>query len=150
MVPISQQSPEISTLRLFELHLSLSYESRVLVPMTSVGDTYFSEHLNISTTDLVSQVSQRPVCTRENAGHRSNRASWTGSLRAFILSQEAEQSTRILLPTFPSRGELVSREGSDPGTQVRLPSCIPRFSETSPHRRTRRPQKQQSFLERVT
>jgi hypothetical protein len=40
--------------------------------------------------DLVSQVSQRPFRAEESAGHRSNRASWKGSLLTFILSQEAE------------------------------------------------------------
>ena len=49
-------------------------------------------------------------------GGRGNRAYWTGSLRVFILSQEAELRPRTL-GIFPSRGELVSREGSDPGTQ---------------------------------
>ena len=45
-------------------------------------------------------------------GDRSNRASWTGSLRAFILSQEAEQRPRTL-GTFLARGESAYREGSD-------------------------------------
>ena len=49
-------------------------------------------------------------------GDRSNRASWTGSLQAFILSQEAELRP-IPLDTFPARGESTSREGSDPRTQ---------------------------------
>jgi hypothetical protein len=47
---------------------------------------------------------------------RSNRASWTVYLRAFILSQEAELRPRTL-GIFPSRGESDSRESSDPGTQ---------------------------------
>ena len=45
-------------------------------------------------------------------GDRSNRASWTGSLRAFILSQEAELRPRPL-GTFLVRGESAYREGSD-------------------------------------
>jgi hypothetical protein len=49
-------------------------------------------------------------------GGRSNRASWTGSLWAFILSQEAELRP-IPLSTFPVRGESASREGYDPRTQ---------------------------------
>ena len=49
-------------------------------------------------------------------GSRSNRASWTGSLQAFILSQETELRPRTL-DTFPARGELASREGSDPRNQ---------------------------------
>ena len=49
-------------------------------------------------------------------GSRSNRASWTGSLQAFILSQEAELRPRPL-GTFLARGELASREGSDPRNQ---------------------------------
>ena len=49
-------------------------------------------------------------------GSRSNRASWTGSLRAFILSQEAELRPRPL-GTFLARGESAYREGSDPRTQ---------------------------------
>ena len=56
-------------------------------------------------------------------GCRSKRASQKGSFRAFICSQEAELSPRLLC-TFPARGESASREGSDPRTQVRLPSCI--------------------------
>ena len=49
-------------------------------------------------------------------GSRSNRASWTGSLQAFILIQEAELRPRPL-GTFPARGESASREGSDSRTQ---------------------------------
>ena len=49
-------------------------------------------------------------------GSRSNRASWTGSLWAFILSQETELRPRPL-GTFPARGKLASREGSDSRTQ---------------------------------
>ena len=97
---------------------------------------------------LVSQVSHRPICTGEHAGHRSKRASWTRSLRAFILSQEAELRPRLLY-TFPARGESTFREGSHPGNQVRAPSCIPGLSETRLHRRAHGLQKQQSFLDRV-
>jgi hypothetical protein len=61
---------------------------------------------------LVSQVSQRPICTGEHVGHRSNRTSWTGSLQAFIFSQETELNTRPLC-IFPKRGELACRESSD-------------------------------------
>jgi hypothetical protein len=61
---------------------------------------------------LVSQISHRPVCAEEHVGLRSNRASWKGSLRAFIFSQEVDQSSRPLC-MFPSRGELVCRECSD-------------------------------------
>jgi hypothetical protein len=63
-----------------------------------------------------SGVSLRRVCVGEHMGHRSNRAFWTGSLWAFILSQEAELILRPLC-TFPAREELASREGSDPRTQ---------------------------------
>ena len=49
-------------------------------------------------------------------GGRSNRASWTDSLQAFFLSQEAELRSRPL-GTFPIRGELDSRDGTDSGTQ---------------------------------
>ena len=49
-------------------------------------------------------------------GSRSNRASWTGSLLAFIFSQEMDLNSRPLY-TFPARGESASREGSDPRTQ---------------------------------
>ena len=45
-------------------------------------------------------------------GCRSNRDSWTGSILAFILSQEAELRPRPL-GTFLARGELASRESSD-------------------------------------
>ena len=49
-------------------------------------------------------------------GGRSNRASWTGSLPAFILSQEAELRPRSL-GTFLTRGESPYREDSDVRTQ---------------------------------
>lgn len=49
-------------------------------------------------------------------GDRSNRSSWTGSLRAFILSQEVELRPRPQ-GTFLARGELAYRDGSDPRTQ---------------------------------
>ena len=65
--------------------------------------------------------------------HRSNRASWTGSLQAFILSQKTELRPRPL-GTFPTRGESTSRETSDHGIQMRAQSCIPGLSETSPNR----------------
>jgi hypothetical protein len=97
---------------------------------------------------LVSWVSQRPVHAGEHVGCRSNRASWTCLLWAFILSKEAELSPRPLY-TFSTRGELASREGSDPGTQARSPSSFPGLSQTSLLRRTRGPQKQQKFLDRV-
>jgi hypothetical protein len=51
---------------------------------------------------LVSWVSQRPVHIEEH------RASWTGFLRAFIFSKEADFSIRPLC-TFPERGELACR-----------------------------------------
>jgi hypothetical protein len=41
------------------------------------------------------------------------------------------------------------REGSNPGTQVRVSSCILALSETSLLRRACEPQKQESFLDRV-
>ena len=46
-------------------------------------------------------------------GNRTNRASWTGSLQAFILCQETELKSR-LLDTFPDRGESAYKEGPDP------------------------------------
>jgi hypothetical protein len=49
-------------------------------------------------------------------GDKSNRASWSGSLRAFILSQEAELRPTPL-GTFLARGESAYRESSDPRTQ---------------------------------
>ena len=49
-------------------------------------------------------------------GDRSNRASWKGSLRPFILSQEAELRPKHLV-TFLVIGESASREGSDTWTQ---------------------------------
>jgi hypothetical protein len=49
-------------------------------------------------------------------GGRNNRASWTGSLLTFILSQKAELRPRPL-GIFPTRGKLASKEGSDPRTQ---------------------------------
>jgi hypothetical protein len=52
----------------------------------------------------------------EHMGGRSNRASWTGSLQAFILSQEAELRPRPL-GIFIAKGESAYREGSDPRIQ---------------------------------
>ena len=52
----------------------------------------------------------------EHMGDRSNRASWSGSLRAFTLSQEAELRPRHL-GTFLARGESAYRKGSDTRTQ---------------------------------
>jgi hypothetical protein len=49
-------------------------------------------------------------------GSRSNRASWTGFLLAFMLSQETELRHRPLY-TLPTRGESASRESSDPRNQ---------------------------------
>jgi hypothetical protein len=49
-------------------------------------------------------------------GSRSNRASWTGSLWAFIFRQETALRPRPL-GTFPARRVPASREGSDPRTQ---------------------------------
>jgi hypothetical protein len=56
--------------------------------------------------------SLKPVYAREHISHRSNRASWTQSLQAFILSQEAELRPRAL-GTIPARGEIAFREWSD-------------------------------------
>jgi hypothetical protein len=69
---------------------------------------------------------ERPDCTGEHAGCRSNLASWTGSLRAFIFSQEGELRPRPLHP-FPARGESASREGSGPGIrrECHLVSLVP-------------------------
>ena len=60
--------------------------------------------------------SLRPVYTGEHLGIRSNRVSWTGSLRVFIHRPATELRPR-LLDTFPARGESASREGSDPRNQ---------------------------------
>jgi hypothetical protein len=49
-------------------------------------------------------------------GDRSNRASWSGSHQAFILSQNVELRPRSL-GTFLARGELAYRESSDHRTQ---------------------------------
>jgi hypothetical protein len=59
--------------------------------------------------------SLRPVYTGEHMGGRSNKAFWTGSCQAFILSQEVELRPRPL-GTFLARGESAFREGSDPRT----------------------------------
>ena len=56
------------------------------------------------------------MITGEHMGYRSNRASWTGFLWAFILSHEAELRPR-LLGTFLARGESTYKEGPDPRTQ---------------------------------
>ena len=60
--------------------------------------------------------SLRQVYVGEHVGSRRNRASWTGSLPAFILSQETELRPRTL-GTFLARGESSYRESSDPRTQ---------------------------------
>ena len=59
---------------------------------------------------------QECVITGEHVGDKSKRISWTGSLQAFILSQEANPRPRPL-GTFFARGESAYREGSDPRTQ---------------------------------
>ena len=77
--------------------------------------------------------SLRPVYARDHMGGRSNRASWTGSLQAFIFSQEAELRPRPL-GTFPARGELASREGSDPRIRRGIwdpDFCAPSLQEES-------------------
>jgi hypothetical protein len=48
------------------------------------------------------------MITGEHVGGRSNIASWTGSLQAFILSQEAKLRLRPL-GTFLARGESTGR-----------------------------------------
>ena len=60
--------------------------------------------------------SLRLVYAGEHMGGRSHRASCTGSLWAFILSQEAELRPRTL-GTFFARGESATRDDSDPRTQ---------------------------------
>jgi hypothetical protein len=50
------------------------------------------------------------MITGEHVSNRSNRASWSGSLQAFFLSQEAELRPRPL-GTFIDRGELDYRQG---------------------------------------
>ena len=64
-------------------------------------------------------------------GNRSNRASWTGFLWAFIHSQEAELRPRPL-DTFLARGEWTYREDSDPRTQEVGQSA--RLLDTCPER----------------
>jgi hypothetical protein len=53
------------------------------------------------------------------------------------------------LGTLPAKEEVTSREGSDPWTQVREPSCIPGLSETSLHWRAPGLQKQKRYLDSV-
>jgi hypothetical protein len=71
-----------------------------------------------------------------------------GPFGAFTLCQEMELRHRPL-GTFPTRGKLASKEGSDPGTQVRSLFCTQGPSETSPHRRGCGLKKQQRFLKRA-
>jgi hypothetical protein len=71
------------------------------------------------------------MITGEHVGDRSNRASWTGSLQSFNLSQEAELRPRNL-GTFLARGESAYREGSNPRTQEVNQSY--RFLDTRPAR----------------
>jgi hypothetical protein len=70
--------------------------------------------------------------TWEHMGHRSARASWTGSQWAFILNQETELSPRPL-GTFLTRGESDYREGSDHQPQEVDQSS--RLLDTCPARR---------------
>jgi hypothetical protein len=58
----------------------------------------------------------RPVYAGEHVGGRSKKASWIGSLRAFILNQKTELKSRPL-GTLQARGEWTSREVSDPRTK---------------------------------
>jgi hypothetical protein len=55
-------------------------------------------------------------------------------LQVFILSQEVELILNPLY-TFPARGELASRECSDPGTQVRSPFSFQHLSKAGLLRR---------------
>jgi hypothetical protein len=57
--------------------------------------------------ELLYLVSQRPIHAGEGRGHRSNIASWIGSLQAFILSKEAELRPRPL-------GNLLARRDLGP------------------------------------
>jgi hypothetical protein len=57
--------------------------------------------------------SLRQVYVGEHVGSRRNRASWTGSLPAFILSQEAELRQRSL-GTFLARGQSALQGGCWP------------------------------------
>jgi hypothetical protein len=52
--------------------------------------------------------------------------------------------------TSSTRGESASRESSDSRNQVRVPSCFPGLSETSPQKRAPGPQNQKSFFNRVS
>jgi hypothetical protein len=72
------------------------------------------------------------MITGEHMCDRSNITSQTGSLHAFILSQEADLRPRNL-GTLLARGELAYREGSDPRTQEVDQSF--RFLDTYPVRR---------------
>jgi hypothetical protein len=76
------------------------------------GDSATKKRSNPGTQHPVSWISQRPVLSREHLGCRSNIASWTGFLRAFIISQQVDLSSRPLC-NFSARGELSCREGSD-------------------------------------
>jgi hypothetical protein len=87
--------------------LGLKACSNINLPLVILG----SNSAGPSTPRILGAL--RPVYTGEHVGSRSNRASWKGSLQAFILSQEAELRPRHL-DTFPTRGELASREVSDP------------------------------------
>jgi hypothetical protein len=71
---------------------------------------------NIGPTTARILGSLRSVYEGEHVASRSNTAFWTGSIQAFILSQETGLKPRPL-GTFPEREESASREGSDPRTQ---------------------------------
>jgi hypothetical protein len=52
-------------------------------------------------------------------GHRSKRASWIGSLQAFIFSQEVDLRSRPLC-TFPAKESLPAESALNTGTQWRV------------------------------
>ena len=68
--------------------------------------------------------------------HNSTFQVWSWDMSLLVSSKEQTYTItnmflRFIFGIFPARGETASRKGSDPGTQVRAPSCIRVLSETS-------------------
>ena len=75
---------------------------------TTFQAEYFPTDIVSTISTIMEKMHERPVYTVECTGCR-NRASWTDSHRAFILSKEVELILRPLC-TSPARGELAYRE----------------------------------------
>jgi hypothetical protein len=78
----------------------------------------------------------KDLCVLENLNDR-----WRDEIHFCLSWAKPDVSTLLMLFVLITRTM---------GTQARSPSSIPSLSETSPQRRTHRPQKQNSFLDRAS